>query len=72
MVQLVSFADIVDHQEGVASTVSYHCELPNAADPSTNQILYVNTCELIKANWYNQSVMIIIFIILCVTIHSEF
>ena len=25
----------------------FHCELPSAADPSVNQIIYVNICELI-------------------------
>ena len=25
----------------------FRCELPNAADPSINQIIYVNICELI-------------------------
>ena len=27
----------------------FHCELPSAANPSVNQILYVNICELINS-----------------------
>ena len=32
----------------------FHCELPNAADPSVNQTLYVNICEFV--NYYATSV----------------
>ena len=31
---------------GVPERGRFRCELPNAADPSVNQILYVNICEL--------------------------
>ena len=32
---------------GVPERGRFHCELPNAADPSVNQILYVNICKFI-------------------------
>ena len=30
---------------GVPERGRFFCELPNAADPSVNQVLYVNICE---------------------------
>ena len=32
---------------GVTERGHFRCELPNAADPSVNQILYVNICEFV-------------------------
>ena len=33
----------------------FHCELPSAADPSTNQILYANICEFAGTSYLPQS-----------------
>ena len=32
---------------GITERGHFRCELPNAADPSVNQIIYVNICEFI-------------------------
>ena len=37
---------------GVPERGRFRCELPNAADPSVNQIIYVNIRELIVINGY--------------------
>ena len=50
MAQSVSFVDTVCHQKEVASI---RCELPSAADPSINQILYVNIGEVLFLTYYN-------------------
>ena len=44
----------------------FRCELPNAADPTVNQILYVNICELRVATGYMYSRS------LSLIFHSEF
>ena len=35
---------------GVPERGRFRCELPNAADPSVNQIIYVNICEFVTCN----------------------
>ena len=36
---------------GITERGRFRCELPNAANPSINQILYVNICKLIVVYW---------------------
>ena len=50
----------------------FHCELPNAANPSVNQIIYINICKLILLRTHDNRLSSVLFCYYTVNFGSGF